>query len=210
MFRSSDHDDPDERAYWNQRYEASDQLWSGAPNSVLVEVASPLTPGTALDVGCGEGADAVWLAALGWEVTAVDVSNVALERAERHATDAGVTVRWVLAGLLNAELAPGSFDLVSAQYPVLAKTANANAERILLDAVAVGGTLVLVHHADFRSNDHAHHDFNPEDYVGPWDVVPLLGDGWQVEVNETRPRSLATGAGAGHSEDAVLVARRLG
>ena len=199
----------DEREYWNERYSASVQLWSGAPNSIVVEVASTLAPGSALDVGCGEGADAVWLALQAWDVTALDVSDVALSRAEVHARDAGVSVHWLLAGLLDAQLAPASFDLVSAQYPVLSKTPDAVAEHVLLDAVAVGGTLVFVHHADFQSNDHAHGDFNPADYVGPWDVLPLLGADWQVETNETRPRSVATGAGAGHSEDVILVARRV-
>src|SRR4051794_928957 len=75
--------------FWEERYRSSDQIWSGNPNPRLVEHVAELTPGTALDVGCGEGADAIWLAARGWQVTALDVSTVALARGARAAADAG-------------------------------------------------------------------------------------------------------------------------
>ncbi len=200
-----------ESEYWDERYATAEQLWSGAPNRVLVDVAADLPAGRALDVGCGEGADAVWLAKLGWAVTALDVSGVALKRAAGHAEDAGVDIRWIHAGLVDAAIEPGAFDLVSAQYPVLAKTPDAVAEHVLLGAVAPGGLLVVVHHAEF-AKDQAHEghdaDFDPADYVGPWDVAPLLGEGWRVEVDETRDRHVTTGGGAHHRSDVVLVARR--
>jgi len=192
---------------WDARYSAADQLWSGAPNGALARSVETFAPGRALDVGCGEGADAIWLASRGWRVTALDVSRVALDRAGAHAEDAGVTVEWLHSGLIGAGVPTASFDLVSAQYPVLEKSRGHVAESALLDAVAPGGTLVFVHHAEFRSTHH-HDDFDPDDYLGPWDVVPLLGEDWTIVVNENRPRHVATGAGAGHSEDAVLVARR--
>jgi SAM-dependent methyltransferase len=200
---------PVEPTNWDERYAAAEQLWSGAPNQALVDAATTRTPGRALDVGCGEGADAVWMAQNGWDVTALDVSGVALERADRHAQEAGVSVTWVHAGLVDAELAPGSFDLVSAQYPVLERTPGRVAEHILIDAVAPGGALAVVHHADFQADNPNHHGFNPADYVGPWDIAPLLGEGWLIEVNETRPRILIAGAGTGHAEDVVLIARRI-
>ena len=193
---------------WDERYAAAEQLWSGEPNQALVTAVADRTPGRVLDVGCGEGADAVWLAQQGWLVTGLDVSGVALARAAAHAADAGVIITWVHAGLVEANLRRGSFDLVSAQYPVLAKTPGKVAEHALLDAVASHGTLAIVHHADFEADDPTHHGFNPGDYVGPWDIAPLLGAGWIIELNETRPRSLAAGAGAGHTEDVVLIARR--
>ena len=184
-------------------------MWSGEPNPALVDAATSNTPGRAVDVGCGEGADAVWLAEHGWDVTALDVSRVALDRAARHAQDAGVSVRWIHAGLLDAGLSAGGFDLVSAQYPVLLKSPDAIAGHILMDSVAPGGTLVVVHHADFHVNEPLHDGVNPADYVGPWDVAPLLDADWQIEVNENRPRRLTAGAGAHHTEDVVLIARRL-
>ena len=78
---------------WNERYAGSNQIWSGQPNQALVIEVSELPPGRVLDVGCGEGADAVWLAQRGWDVTGLDVSGVALDRARLHARDAGVVVR---------------------------------------------------------------------------------------------------------------------
>src|SRR6185295_18570046 len=86
--------DPAVQAEWDNRYLDRERLWSGQPNGALVVEVAGLTPGRALDVGCGEGADAVWLAKGGWEVTALDVSGVALQRAAGHARDAGVAVRW--------------------------------------------------------------------------------------------------------------------
>ena len=128
--------DPEVRAEWDSRYADQTQLWSGRPNGALVAEVAGLTPGRVLDVGCGEGADAVWLARGGWDVTGLEVSGLALERAASHARDAGVTIHWVHAGLAEAALPPASFDLVSAQYPALLRTPDAAAERALLAAVA--------------------------------------------------------------------------
>ena len=72
-------------AFWNDRYASAPAIWSGKPNAQLVAEASGLAPSTALDVGCGEGADAVWLAERGWHVTALDISQVALDEAAEHA-----------------------------------------------------------------------------------------------------------------------------
>jgi SAM-dependent methyltransferase len=195
-------------------------MWSGRPNGTLVVEIAALTPGRVLDIGCGEGADAIWLAGHGWDVTALDVSGVALERAAAHAAAAGVTVHWVHAGLVEAALPSGSFDLVSAHYPVLLRTPDATAERLLLDLVAPGGVLLVVHHAgmadrhDHGHGDHHDHDaaddFDPDDYVWPAQVAAVLHDDWVVEVDELRPRvAPESGAGAHHSDDLVLRARRL-
>src|SRR4051794_21045368 len=121
---------------WDQRYAERERLWSGQPNGALVAEVAGLTPGKVLDVGCGEGADAVWLAGKGWDVTALEVSGVALARAKVHARDAGAAIHWVHAELTEAALPAGSFDLVSAQYPALLRTPDAVAERALLAAVA--------------------------------------------------------------------------
>lgn len=195
-------------AEWDERY-GGERIWSGLANDVLVTETADATPGRALDVGCGEGADAVWLAAHGWRVTALDVSSVALSRAAAHAAELGVSVTWLHAGLLDVELAQGGFDLVSAQYPALRRTPDAVAERALLDAVAVGGTLLVAHHAGFHEQ-HTDGDFDPADYVSPAEVAAVLDDAWRVEVDEVRPRLGARGgAGAHHVDDVVLKATRL-
>jgi SAM-dependent methyltransferase len=202
--------DPAVQAEWDKRYAEREQLWSGRPNGALVVEVAGLTPGRALDVGCGEGADAIWLAQGGWDVTALEVSGVALQRAARHAQDAGQIVHWVHAGLAEAALPPASFDLVSAQYPALLRTPDAAAERALLAAVAPGGILLLVHHAGMENRPIEDGDFDPADYVWPSMIFALLDDDWQVELNEQRPRIAPEGgAGAHHAEDVVLRARRL-
>jgi SAM-dependent methyltransferase len=196
-------------AAWDERYAGAEQLWSGQPNGALVAEVAHLTPGRALEVGCGEGADAVWLAGRGWNVTALDVSRVALERAERHARDAGVRVRWVHGGLEEAPLQAGAFDLVTAQYPALLRTPSNDAERVLLSAVAPGGVLLVVHHADVDVEQAKAHGFDPADYVSPSDVATQLGEGWRIDVNERRPRDVPTGGPVHHTHDLVLRAQRL-
>jgi SAM-dependent methyltransferase len=200
------------QAEWDGRYTDREQLWSGQPNGALVAEVASLTPGRVLDVGCGEGADAVWLAKNGWDVTALEVSGVALERAAGHAREAGVQVAWVHAELAHAVLPSASFDLVSAQYPALLRTPDAAAERALLAAVAPGGVLLLVHHAGMDAHQPHEGDggFDPADYVWPTMVAALLDDDWEIELNEQRPRVAPDGgAGAHHADDLVLRARRL-
>ncbi|MCK0174937.1 bifunctional 2-polyprenyl-6-hydroxyphenol methylase/3-demethylubiquinol 3-O-methyltransferase UbiG [Mycolicibacterium sp. F2034L] len=195
---------------WDERYAAAEQLFSGQPNTVLISEVSGLPPGRALDVGCGEGADAVWLAAQGWTVTALDVSRVAVERAAARAARAGVEVAFVRNDLVAAELPADGFDLVTAQYPALRSSADRAAERALTAAVAPGGVLLVVHHAGVDEDTARARGFDPADYVFPADVRAVLGDGWEVRFEESRPRDTPLGgAEHRHTHDAVLFARRL-
>jgi SAM-dependent methyltransferase len=197
-------------AEWDERYFGVERVWSGEPNDALVHEVADLRPGRALDVGCGEGADAIWLASKGWDVTALDVSEVALERGRSHAVAAGVEVAWVPSGLLDANLPAAGFDLVSVQYPALRRTTGNDAERALIDAVAPGGTLLVVHH-DIRDPTHfLERGLDPDDWVSPRDVAKLLGSDWQIDVDEIRERAITGGAGAHHTHDVVLRATRRG
>jgi len=139
--------------FWDDRYSSADRLWSGQPNAQLVAQASGLAPGEALDVGSGEGADAIWLADRGWTVTAVDVSAVALERAARQAAAKGdevaARITWRQADVLSFDPGSACFDLVSAQYMHLPRAAQQAVQRRLAGAVRPGGTLLVVgHHPD--------------------------------------------------------------
>ncbi|GJF31330.1 methyltransferase [Kitasatospora sp. NE20-6] len=145
--------------FWDTRYATANRIWSGNPNTALVRETTGLVPGRALDLGCGEGADAVWLARQGWRVTAVDVSAVALGRAAGHAADAGVgdLVDWQQHDL-SVSFPAGSFDLVSAQF--LHSPADLPREQVLraaAEAVAPGGVLLVVGHAGPPSWDPGHH-----------------------------------------------------
>jgi 2-polyprenyl-3-methyl-5-hydroxy-6-metoxy-1,4-benzoquinol methylase len=139
--------------YWDNRYLTADRLWSGRPNVQLVAQAADLQPGDALDVGCGEGADAIWLAGQGWHVSAVDVSAVALDRAARHAAAQGgelaARITWQQADLLSWDPGTAQFDLVSAQFMYLPHPAFEEMCARLAAAVRPGGTLLMVgHHPD--------------------------------------------------------------
>ncbi|MBM0274317.1 SAM-dependent methyltransferase [Micromonospora tarensis] len=132
--------------FWDERYSADKQVWSGDPNPHLVATAADLSPGTALDLGCGEGADAIWLAARGWQVTGVDLSQAALDRAAQHAAEAGVQVNWRQGDVAGWDPAPERFDLVSVQYVHLPRTVLDPLLRRLAAAVRPGGTLLVVGH----------------------------------------------------------------
>lgn len=192
-------------AEWDERYSRSEHIWSGEPNAALVDEAAELTPGRALDVGCGEGADAIWLAGRGWQVTALDVSIVALDRALEAATRAGVEIEWLHAGLLDADLEPATFDLVSAQYPALRRTPEHDAERVLMSLVAPGGTLLFVHHDLAEVPDPGHF----ADHVMPEQVLAAIGPGWVLERHRGRERRVSGGAGSHHDRDIVVRARRM-
>jgi SAM-dependent methyltransferase len=201
-------DDADE---WDGRYSRADRVWSGRPNGSLLAEISGREPGRAVDVGCGEGADAIWLARQGWRVTALDVSQVALERGVRAAAEGGVEIEWLHAGLVEAGLTPASFDLVTAHYPALRRSAGDDAVRTLCGAVAPGGTLLVVHHADVDRDRSLARGFDPEEYVSSGDVAAALGEGWDVQVQERRPRDVPeSGGGSHHHHDLVLRARRRG
>ena len=137
-------------AFWDERYRSSTSVWSGEPNPQLVAEISGLAPGRALDVGSGEGADAMWLAERGWRVLAVDISIVALERSAALAAAAGPALAerivWKQADILTWSPDPGAFDLVSAQFMQLAPPDRDPVFRRLAAAVGPGGTLLVVGH----------------------------------------------------------------
>jgi SAM-dependent methyltransferase len=197
------------QAEWDARYGEKDEgIWSGKPNHALVVEASTLTPGRVLDVGCGEGADALWLASRGWQVVALDPSGVALERARARAAAVRADITWVHAELADAadDLPADAFDLVSAFYPTLfTDTAPLHA---LTRLVAPGGSLLVVHHADVDPEQARAHGFDPTELLSPADVVAGLPAGWTVEVDERRERLISGGAGAHHADDLVARVRR--
>lgn len=190
------HDDVMPAEFWDTLYSERDQYWTGKPNASLVREASDLAPGRALDLGCGEGGDAIWLAGRGWRVTAVDISQVALERAARHAAEAGVgdLIDWRRHDL-GHDFPAGEFDLVTAAF--LHSPTDLPRERILrrsAEAVAPGGTLLIVGHSaafwlDEHGERHEHGGPGHADLTLPTPGEVLrsldLPDGqWRVLVSE--------------------------
>ncbi len=208
--RSSSH-----QADWDRRY-SEDQMWSGHPNGTLVDEISGLDTGRALDVGAGEGGDAVWLAEQGWQVTATDISPRALDRIAAAANDRNLAIECLHADA-NAyrPFETAGFDLVSAHYASIPRTPDGRGVGNLLNAVAPGGTLLVVSHdlepmrAPIDTRQHSR-PFDPDAYVRVDDVMAALTDspGWYIEVHDKRPRPPGAASASHHIDDIVLRARR--
>ncbi len=197
--------------FWEDRYRRHGRLWKGTPNPLLAETAERLAPGRALDLGCGEGGDAAWLAARGWQVTAVDIAPAALELTAEHAARAGVADR-VTTELhdLARGFPSGSFELVSAQY--LQTPFDLPRERVLrraAHALAPGGLLLVVEHG----SRHPWSSVDPDTrFPTPEEIYAGIGldpAGWTPERLDT-PRREATGPGGRTAvvTDTVIAVRR--
>ena len=195
------------REDWNARYAASELLWTAEPNRRFANEVEDLEPGRALDLACGEGRNAVWLAERGWRTTGVDFSDVALAKAERLAASRGVEVDWVHADVVEHEPERGAFDLVAVLYLQLPHEQLAEVLRTSVGALAPGGTLVVLGH-DTTNLTHGHG--GPRDasvLFTPEDVVPHL-EGLVVERAEKVPRTVALEHGEATAIDALVRARR--
>jgi SAM-dependent methyltransferase len=197
---------------WDARYAESDRLWSGRPNPRLVEQLGGLPPGDALDVGAGEGADAVWLARQGWRVTALEVSVVALERVTAHAVEAGVghAVTARHHDLMTGAPLPGAYDLVSAQYLHPPVERFAEIFTLVGGPVRPGGRLLVVgHHPDDLKTGLRSGHGHPELLFTPEQVVAVLPeDTWTIQLAESQIRSVDGPDGPVTVTDSVVVAVR--
>lgn len=182
----------DTEDFWDQRYSSAPALWSGQPNPHLLEEASDLQPGSAIDVGAGEGADAIWLAEHGWTVTAVDVSGVALDRGATQADTLGPAVAqrisWKKVDLSAWTPEPASFDLVSAHFLHLPSSERRTIYRGLMNAVAPGGTLLIVGHHPSDLSTTIQRPPTPDLLFTPDDITDDLDEGWTIVVADAQPR----------------------
>lgn len=214
----------DAAIFWEGRYAERHRIWSGEPNAALVDATSGLRPGRALDLGCGEGGDTVWLAEQGWQVTGVDISATAVARGRALAAARGVAegrITWLVGDLAAWEPAD-RYDLVTSCFlhsPV--DFPRVGVLRRAAAAVAPGGHLLVVAHAEPPPWSRRHHDgegeegghhHGPHDFPSPDDERAALGldeDDWDVVVSEVRDRE-ATGPDGERAtlRDAVTLARR--
>jgi SAM-dependent methyltransferase len=222
-----------DRTTYDELYRSAPTVWSGRPNRQVEVEAADLPPGAALDAGCGEGGDAIWLATLGWQVTAVDFSAVALDRGAAAARSRGVgdRITWTAADLHEWTPPQERFDLVTAHYLHSRGADRAALFEGLAAAVAPGGTLLVVGHLLTGNPEHGHghgqeyghghgdqgehqhgagHAHDPDLYYTAEDVAAVLDPaGWTDVVTETRERDSGAAARTGNpAPDTVLVARR--
>lgn len=192
---------------WDERYAAVDLVWSAEPNRFLAAEAADLRAGRALDLACGEGRNAIWLAERGWEVTAVDFSRVAIDKARRLAEARGVTVTWAVADVVTATLQPRAFDLVVVLYLQLPARERATALGQAASAVAPGGTLLVVAHDSTNLTDGWGGPQDPNVLYGPDDVVDAIGD-LEIVRAERVGREVATDDGTKRAIDVLVRATR--
>jgi SAM-dependent methyltransferase len=196
---------------WDERY-SGEQLWSGNPNGTVVDEAGRLAPGRALDVGAGEGGDAIWLAEQGWTVTAGDISQRALDRVAAAAERRGLPVicRRADANAWDAFDAE-AYDLVTASYASIPRTPDLRAVYTILAAVAPGGTLLVVSHDPEQMREAAEHVrmFDADAYLWVDDFAAVIAASPVWEFQSHGPRSRPEGAvSTEHHVDVVLRARR--
>ena len=203
---------PDAKEHWEDHYGERDRVWSGRVNAAFAEIVEPLKPSTALDLGCGEGGDAMWLAERGWQVVAVDISETALQRAAEDADARGVGNRIEFqAHDLSESLPEGAFDLVSAQF--LHSTLPLDRTRIFqraADVIRPGGLLLIVDHGGappWASKLHHHHEFPGADEVVA--ALNLPDAEWErVRVDSVEREATGPNGENGTLVDNVIVLRR--
>jgi SAM-dependent methyltransferase len=202
-----------DEAFWDERYRSAPQVWSGKPNPHLVTDTAELTPGVALDVGAGEGADSIWLAEQGWQVTAVEWSHVARERGQEQARERGASVAdritWLHADLTVWEPPTEKFDLVSVHFMHLPSSVRTPMYRRLAAAVAPGGILLVVGHHPSDLDTGVRRPGDPDLLFTADALAEDLGAGWSILARDARPRGAVGPDGESVTvHDAVLRARR--
>ncbi len=195
---------------WDKRYSGAEKIWSGNPNAQLVAEVSGLTPGTALDVGCGEGGDVIWLARRGWRVTGADFSATGLARAGRHAEAAGVAAQtdwWQLDA--RAFTADGrSYDLVTTHFLHPPDGGMVDVTRRLSEAVEPRGHLLVVGHAPSEVFTHLTASQRRAMFLAQ-DLLQGLPAGFEPLVVEQRPRTMTRDGQTVDVSDSTLFARRM-
>jgi SAM-dependent methyltransferase len=192
---------------WDRRYGGEELVWTAEPNRFLAAEVEDLAAGEALDVACGEGRNAVWLAQRGWQVTGVDFSRVGLDKAARLAEQRGVSVRWVLADLLDYVPPADAFDLVAILYLHIDDAPMRRVLRHAAASLAPGGTLLVVGHDPTNIHDGYGGPQDPAILMTPDEIVEAL-PGLDVERAERVRRPVEAAGDDVYAIDALVRAVR--
>jgi 2-polyprenyl-3-methyl-5-hydroxy-6-metoxy-1,4-benzoquinol methylase len=187
---------------WDARYASQPMVWSAGPNALFAELTAGWTPGRALDVACGEGRTAIWLAERGWDVRAVDFSSAGIAKGRERAAAQGLQIDWQVDDVQTADLGSG-YDLVALLYLQLPHEQMAGIVGRCVEALAPGGRLVVIAHDV---------DNVTRGVGGPQDVsvlpsVPLLRE-WARAAQVERAEQVERTTPDGTAIDVLLVARR--
>jgi SAM-dependent methyltransferase len=198
-----------DRASWDRRYEGRELVWSAEPNRFLVAETGTLAPGRAIDLACGEGRNAIWLAEHGWKAVGADFSEVGLQKARELAAGRGVNVEWVAADLRTYRPDPQAFDLVLIFYLQVAAAERRLILQAAAEAVAPGGTFLLVAH---DSTNLQHGYGGPQDaivlYTAQDVITDISGRGLDIERAACVERPVQTPDGERVALDALIRAHR--
>lgn len=194
-----------QRKDWDRKYAAQERLWSDRPNRTVVAELSGLAPGRALDLACGEGRHAVMLAGLGWDVTGVDFSEIAIAKARARSVEEELDIQFVCADLLRYDPEPAAFDLVLVVYLQIPSAERRLVLAVAASALARGGSLVLLGHDLTNLAEGVGGPSDPEVLYTPDDIAAELPD---LEI-EKAERVFRDVAGADRPAiDALVRARR--
>jgi ubiquinone/menaquinone biosynthesis C-methylase UbiE len=197
---------------WDRRYDTADYVWHVAPNQFLPELVADLTPGRAVDLACGEGRNAVWLAQQGWTCTAVDFSQVGIAKAERLAADSGVTVEWVVADVTTVDLPAAGYDLVIVFYVQIPPPDRQAMLHRAARALAPGGRFVMVAHDLTNITEGVGGPQDPSVMPTPELISADLRSAGVADLTidraETVPRRVVTSDGSRDAIDCLVVAHR--
>ena len=192
---------------WDSRYSATDTMWSEEPNVFLVEKVADLEPGRALDLGCGEGRNALWLAGRGWDVTAVDFSSVAIDRGRRWAEQRGLTVDFQAADVIDFVPESAAYDLVIVFYLQLPHDEVRTVLGHASTALVPGGTILVVAH-DLDNLERGYGGPPTADVLYTSDLVTeALGQLDVVQAGQVT-RMVSTPQGERAAIDTLVLARR--
>ncbi len=193
-----------DRDEWNKRYDTSDFVWTVNPNPFVVAETDALRPGRAVDLACGEGRNAIWLAERGWEVTAVDFSEVAVEKGRRLAQSRGARVEWVVADLVTYGLSSDYYDLVLVCYLQTPEPERRSIIEQARQAVAPGGTFLWIAHDLSNLERGVGGPKSPAVLCSPRDVVADL-PGFEIRKAEVVHRRVQQAESTGEAGEAVAL-----